>query len=151
MCRCLNISTFKLRPYNVWSTEAWTALQTSAAELWQPKVTEISLFQVAEAPTFSYDYTLPLERGSRFLQYIWDLLTSRWNRAVGLIVTYAPIVSSRNVISHLIYLGRAPWIVVSDVTVVKGAGVVGLVSYREGKLAGKTCHPFPNCCAGYAS
>jgi hypothetical protein len=35
--------------------------------------------------------------------------------------------------------------------VVKGAGVVGLVSDGERELAWKTCHPYSCCTAGYAS
>ena len=34
-------------------------IQTSAAEVQQPKVPKVSLFQVTELPTNMYDYTLP--------------------------------------------------------------------------------------------
>ena len=44
--------------------------QTLAALLWQPKVAEVSLFQVAEAPTNMYNYTLPDKyRNARFLTH----------------------------------------------------------------------------------
>ena len=45
-CRCMNIGMFKHKPY--------VGSRTSA-----PMVAEVSLFQVADAPTSMYDYTLP--------------------------------------------------------------------------------------------
>ena len=44
------------------------AFQTLAAELWQPMVAEVSLFQVAKVPTNMYDYTLPfLSKVSKYI------------------------------------------------------------------------------------
>ena len=52
-----------------WISHSNIGSQTSAvysycyAEVWQPMVAQVSLFQVAEVPTNRYDYTLLLETG----------------------------------------------------------------------------------------
>ena len=69
-----------------------------------------------------------------------DHLTSWWNRTVVLIIANSPIVSGRNVISGFVDFRRAPRLVLGDVAVVEGAGVVSLVPDGERKLARKVGH-----------
>ena len=41
-------------------------MKTSAIKLWQPRIAEVSLFQVAEVSTNKYNFTFPKIQATKF-------------------------------------------------------------------------------------